>query len=420
MSRQLLDEVFTFLLAGGKGERLYPLTMERAKPAVPFGGKFRIIDFALSNCINSGIRKVAVATQYKSSSLSRHLALGWSFLNSRLGEYIVELPPQQRYGEKWYTGTADAVYQNLYYISSENIKYVFILSGDHIYKMDYKDMLAFHISKEADITIGTVIIQKDMASNFGIMQVDGENKIIGFREKPRDPPTLPEDADLCLASMGIYIFNKDVLTSLLEHDENVELSSHDFGKDVIPYAIRSNLNVFAFRFFDKDGKQGYWQDVGTINAFYEANMDLLSNNPKIDIYDRSWPIFTHDREYPPVKITFSEVNGVKVNSSIEDSIISDGSLLYGAKILHSVIFYDVKVGPLTTIEDSIIFGEVEIGKNVKIKRAIVDKFVRIPDNVSIGYDDELDQKYFYVTPSKIVVLHRGFAFPKSLITGRSG
>ena len=411
MSENAIREVFVFLLAGGKGERLYPLTQERAKPAVPFGGKYRVIDFTLSNCVNSGFRKIAVATQYKSSSLNRHLALGWSFLSSGLGEYVTDLPPQQRYGEKWYSGTADAVYQNLYFVEREKPKYVMVLSGDHIYKMDYKKMLDFHIEKGADITIGTVIVDKARSQTFGIMQVDNVYRITGFKEKPKaSPPVLPEDPNKCLASMGIYIFNTNTLIDLLHHDELLDTSSHDFGKDIIPYAISAKLKLFAFKFLNDDGSQGYWQDVGTIDALYESNMDLLSESPKIDIYDRRWPFFTHSRHHPPARFTYDHLNGEKINSVVEDSIIGEGSILKGATVRHSVIFYDVNIGAGSLVMDSIIFPETRIGKNVRIKRAIIDKLVEIPDNAVIGQNLDFDKKYFYVTQSNIVVIPRGFKF----------
>lgn len=411
MDDSILKQVFVFLLAGGKGERLYPLTKERAKPAVPFGGKFRVIDFALSNCVNSGFRKIAVATQYKSTSLNRHLALSWDFLSSGLGEYVTDLPPQQRYGEKWYAGTADAVYQNLYFLERERSKYVLVLSGDHIYKMDYRKMLTFHIEKGADITIATVIIDKTKTSLFGIMEVDEGNRIIGFKEKPKsNPPTLPENPEKCLASMGIYIFNKNILIDLLEHDELIATSLHDFGKDVIPYAISTKLKLFAFKFLNEDGSQGYWQDVGTIDAFYEANMDLLSKKPKVDIYDKNWPIFTHSRHYPPARLTYGNLNGEELDGTIVDTIVGEGSILNGSYVTHCVIFYDVRIDAGSTIEDSIVFGEVKIGKNVKIKKVIIDKLVEIPDNTMIGYNLDFDKKYFYVTPSNIVIIPRGYRF----------
>jgi glucose-1-phosphate adenylyltransferase len=412
-------DVFVFLLAGGKGERLFPLTKKRAKPAVPFGGKFRIIDFTLSNCVNSQFRKIAVVTQYKSASLHRHLVLGWDFLSSRFNEYIVDAPPQQIYGEKWYAGTADAVYQNLYYIEQESPKFIVILSGDHIYKMDYRRMIEEHIRNNADITIGAVIVDKVGASLFGVIKVDDIGRVEDFKEKLKNPPTLPDKPDKSLASMGVYVFSTNVLLEALTHDAALVTSSHDFGKDIIPYAIHNHYNVFAFRFVEPDGLESYWRDVGTLDSFYNTNMDILSENPQVDIYDRKWPIFTHSRQYPPVKLTYGESANEKVKSEVIDSIISDGSVVSGATIKHSIIFYNVRIKSGSIIEDSIIFGDVKIGKNVQIKRCIIDKEVTVPDNIRIGYDLNVDKKYFYVTSSNIVVIEKGYKFPKTLIGGKS-
>uniref|UniRef100_A0A7C4Y466 Glucose-1-phosphate adenylyltransferase n=1 Tax=Caldisericum exile TaxID=693075 RepID=A0A7C4Y466_9BACT len=413
-------EVFAYILAGGKGERLYPLTKERAKPAVPFGGKFRIIDFTLSNCINSGIRRIAVATQYKSNSLRRHLALAWNFLNMRFNEYVVDVPPQQIYGEKWYAGTADAVFQNLYFIEQEKPKLVLILSGDHIYKMNYKDMIDFHIQNKGDITIATFVVEKSRASAFGILEVDNTGRIIQFKEKPKEPPILKDEKDKCLASMGVYVFNPDVLTELLVHDAEVSTSSHDFGKDIIPYAIHHGYRVFAYRFRENGGEDGYFQDVGTIDAFYSANMDILSPAPRIDIFDRNWPIYTHSRQYPPCKITEGTLFDKLLESSVKNSIIGEGSIISGATIRNSIIFYDVKIKAGSIVEDSIIFSEVTIGRSVKIKRAIIDKHVEIPDNIEIGYHPEFDKKYFYVTGSNIVIIERKYKFTKKLLEAWNG
>ncbi len=410
-------EIFVFLLAGGKGERLFPLTKERAKPAVPFGGKFRILDFTLSNCVNSQFRKIAVVTQYKSSSLHRHLVLGWDFLSSRFGEYIVDVPPQQIYGEKWYAGTADAVYQNLYYIEQENPKIIVVLSGDHIYKMDYRKMVDAHLKSGADLTIGVVKADKKLASAFGIVSAQGDGRIIDFKEKPKNPPTLPEDPTKSLVSMGIYVFNTEALLKMLRHDAEISTSSHDFGKDIIPDAIHSKYNVFAFGFINEDGKEGYWRDVGNLDSFFNTNMDILSQSPAIDIYDRNWPIFTHSRQYPPAKITYSLNETGKTESNVIDSIIGDGSIISGATIIHSIIFYDVKIKAGSVIEDSIIFGGVHIGRNVRVKKCIIDKDIAVPDNVVIGVNKEFDKRYFFVTPTNLVVLPKGFKFPKTLTGG---
>lgn len=406
-------KTLAFLLAGGKGQRLYPLTKERAKPAVPFGGKYRIIDFTLSNCVNSGLKRILVATQYKSASLSRHLAVGWNFLSSMFNEYIIDIPPQQRFGEKWYTGTADAVYQNLYFIERENPEYVIILSGDHIYQMDYRELLEFHIKQKAQVTVGAVVVRKEEANSFGVMHIDEYNRVIDFREKPKNPPTIPGLPDYSLASMGIYVFNRDVLNKLLIHDAELPYSSHDFGKDIIPYAIHNKLDVFAYRFVDKDGNQRYWQDVGTIEFYYEANMDLLSPIPRLNLYNPNWPFYTHARQFPPAKFIFAEANGLKLSGYAINSLISNGVIVEGAKIIHSVISPNVRIGAGSSIEDSIIFNDVRIGKNVHIKKAIIDKLVYVPDNTYIGFNKENDAKYLHITNSGIVVIPRAYKFPKN-------
>ncbi|MCD6107812.1 MAG: glucose-1-phosphate adenylyltransferase [Caldisericaceae bacterium] len=410
---KIIKKTLVFLLAGGKGQRLYPLTEERVKPAVPFGGKYRIIDFTLSNCVNSGLRKILVVTQYKSASLSRHLALGWGFLSDRFSEYITDIPPQQRLGERWYVGTADAVYQNLYFVEREESEYVLILSGDHIYKMDYREMLEFHIEHKAEITIGAVLVKKERSKSFGIMQVDSNGKVVDFREKPKNPFTLPDLPDYSLASMGIYIFNRETLNKLLAHDAKIQNSSHDFGKDIIPFAISNKNKVFSYRFVDKNNKQGYWQDVGTIDSFYNANMDLLSSLPKLNLYDKSWPFFTHARQFPPAKFTFKEIDGEKIFGYAKDSLIADGVIVEGGTILHSVIFPKVRIGVKSSIEDSVIFNNTNIGGNTRIKKTIIDKRVFVPDNVEIGFNREADEKYFYVSNSGIVVIPRGYRFPES-------
>jgi len=408
-----VKRTLVYLLAGGKGQRLYPLTEERAKPAVPFGGKYRIIDFALSNCVNSGFRKILVATQYKSASLSRHLAVGWNFLSSTFGEYIMDLPPQQRFGERWYIGTADAVYQNLYFIDREKPKYIIILSGDHIYQMDYREMLKAHIERKADITVGTVIVKKQEATAFGVMQINSGERIVNFYEKPKDPPEIPNKKGYSLASMGIYVFNANKLKTLLTHDAEISTSTHDFGRDIIPYAIHNKLKVFAYRFVDRNGKERYWRDVGTIDAFYEANMDLLAPIPNLNLYDRDWPIYTHARQYPPVKFASVKVNNTQINGRAINSLLGDGTIVVGAKIQHSIIFPSVKILENTEITDSIIFNDCRIGKNVKLHRVIVDKLVEIPDGVEIGYNLEHDRKYFYVSKNGIVVIPRAYKFPKN-------
>jgi glucose-1-phosphate adenylyltransferase len=412
-----IKSTLVFLLAGGKGQRLYPLTEERAKPAVPFGGKYRIVDFTLSNCVNSGFRRILVATQYKSASLSRHLAVGWNFLSGMFGEYIMDVPPQQRFGEKWYSGTADAVYQNLYFVDREKPKYVMIVSGDHVYQMDYREMLLFHILHGSEVTIGTVVVKKEKASSFGVMHVDGKDRVIDFREKPKDPPEIPNKPGYSLASMGIYIFNSNSLKDLLIHDAEISTSSHDFGKDIIPYAIHKKYEIYAYRFVDRNGVQRYWQDVGTVDSFYEANMDLVSPIPKLNLYNKEWPVYTHARQLPPVKFASVYKNGKEVKGSSIDSLLGEGTIVIGSTVDHSIIFPNVKIYENSLIKDSIIFNDCTIGKNVKLHRVIIDKLVNVPDNVSIGFDLNRDKNYFYVSSSGIVVIPRGYKFSENFPRG---
>lgn len=394
--------IITFVLAGGKGERLYPLTKDRAKPAVPFGGSYRIIDFTLSNAINSGLKKIYVLTQYKSFSLQRHIREGWNILSKELGEFIEIVPAQQRMGEDWYLGTADAIFQNIYILEQEKPEYVLILSGDHVYKMDYTKMIDFHIEKKADLTIASFEVPREEASRFGVLRIDRENKIIDFVEKPSEPFTLPSNPSISLISMGIYIFKTEILVKRLIEDAKNTNSSHDFGKDVIPMMIKKD-NVFAYRFIDEKNKESrYWRDIGTIDAYYQANMELLEIEPVLNLYDRNWPIMTYKPQSPPAKIVF-----LGKNIEILNSLISDGCIISGSSIYNSVISPNVKIEKWTEIFDSIIMNNVFIGENCKIKRTIIDKNVIIPDNTIIGYDISEDRKKFFVTESDIVVIPRG-------------
>lgn len=399
-----MRDVLAIVLAGGKGERLYPLTMHRAKPAVPFGGKYRIIDFTLSNCINSNIRKIAIFTQYKSLSLDRHLSLGWEHLLSpELGEIIINVPPQQRVGESWYSGTADAVYQNIYFIEKEAPPYLLVLSGDHIYKMDYREMYEFHRQKNAIATVSAIEVSKEEASAFGIMQIDDTNKIIGFEEKPKNPKTIPGNPDVCLASMGIYLFNTNTIIEELKMDA-AQASAHDFGKDIIPKMIKSG-KVYAFNFADKNNKEKkYWRDVGTIDAYWEANMDLCSVNPLFNLYDRKWPIRTRAYQYPPAKFVFAqEEPGGRLGTAL-DSIVCDGCIVSGGKVKNSILSPNVRINSWAYVEESILLENVEIGRNCKIRRAIIDKDVYVPSGTVIGYNLEDDKKMFHVSPKGIVTL----------------
>jgi glucose-1-phosphate adenylyltransferase len=398
--------VLTMVMAGGKGERLHPLTLHRAKPAVPFGGKYRIIDFTLSNCINSNLRKIIVLTQYKSHSLERHLNLGWNFLNPEMDEFIMTLPPQQRVDEHWYQGTADAIYQNIYTIEKENPSQLLILSGDHIYKMDYTKMLNYHRRKKADATVGAIEVDRETASSFGIIEVDKDYRIIGFQEKPKSPKTIPGKKDLSFASMGIYIFNTDSIIDILKED-SARKSSHDFGKDIIP-AMFKRLNVVAYNFIDENRKKAkYWRDVGTIDAYWEANMDLASVEPLFNFYDQKWPLRTYQGQYPPAKFVFAqEFRGGRMGVAL-DSIVSGGVIISGGRVQNSVLSQNVRVNSYSDVHESIIMERVDIGRHCKIKRAIIDKDVSVPPGTTIGYDPEEDRKRYTVSPGGIVVVAKG-------------
>ena len=412
-----MNDVMAVVLAGGKGSRLEPLTRDRAKPAVPFGGGYRIIDFALSNCLNSSLRKILILTQYKAMSLDRHINNGWrKFSCGELGEFIDVLPPQQRIDEKWYQGTADAVYQNIYAIEQERPNHVVILAGDHIYKMDYKKMLEYHQQMNADLTIAALQVNPEEAKSFGVMQVNEHNKIIGFDEKPAEPKTIPGNDDACLASMGIYIFSTRFLFEQLLQDANTPGSSHDFGKDIIPSVIDSS-RVFAFPFRDENGKQdAYWRDVGTLDAYYEANMDLINVDPQLNMYDQKWPIRTHHGGFPPPKFVFgsdSQKNNDRVGAAV-DSIVCPGSIISGGTVTRCVIGPEVRVNSYAKVSDSILFDRVQVGKNAIVENAIIDKGVVIPDNAQIGVDVEHDRKRgFTVTESGLTVIGKYTSIPNA-------
>ncbi|MCM8798692.1 MAG: glucose-1-phosphate adenylyltransferase, partial [Candidatus Omnitrophica bacterium] len=369
-----MKHVLAMVLAGGRGERLYPLTRDRAKPAVPFGAIYRIIDFTLSNCINSNIRKIYILTQYKSISLERHIKLGWNILPPILGEFIGLIPAQQRINEQWYQGTADAIYQNIYTLQEEKPQMVLILSGDHVYKMDYQKMINFHIEKDADLTVAAIRMNRKYSKDFGVIEIDRNWEIIGFQEKPEEPKTIPEDPEAILASMGIYIFKTEILVKRLIEDARSE-STHDFGRDIIPSMIGKN-RVFAFDFLEADpGGIGYWRDVGTIDAYYEANMDLVSVSPKLNLYDPNWPILTYHPPYPPAKTVHDEQG--RVGTAI-NSIISSGCIISGGSVKRSILSPKVMIHSYAEIEDSILLDGVDVGRYAKIKRAIIDKGVKIP------------------------------------------
>ncbi|NLK50971.1 MAG: glucose-1-phosphate adenylyltransferase [Syntrophomonadaceae bacterium] len=402
-----LKKVLTVVLAGGEGSRLSPLTVQRAKPAVPFGGKYRIIDFTLSNCINSGIRRIMVLTQYKSHSLERHIRSSWGFLSGCLGEYIYAIPPQQRVNKNWYLGTADAIYQNLYSISMANPTYVIILAGDHIYKMDYRYMLNFHIRSGAEITIGTIEVDKSEAPNFGVIEVDAESGITNFLEKPQDPAVLNRLPQKILVSMGIYIFHIDSLIKWVERDAALPESEHDFGKNVIPQMLAAGRRVYAYQFREPDSAEPpYWRDVGTLDAYYEANMDLVSVVPSLNLYDPEWPFITFQDQVPPSKFLFSEGDTGRIGMAV-DSIICDGCIISGGKVFHSVLSPNVRVNSFTEVRDSVLMSGVQVGRNSRIRRAVIDKNVRIAPNTEIGFDLEKDAERFTVSEGGIIFIPKG-------------
>jgi len=398
--------VLALILAGGKGVRLEPLTRDRAKPAVPFGGSYRIIDFTLSNCINSGLRRMLILTQYKSSSLDRHINLGWRFLCRELGEFVDLLPPQQRIDEHWYQGTADAVYQNIYSIEQTRPEHVLILSGDHIYKMDYSKLLREHIDSGADATVGCIPVDLRLGSQFGIVGIDEHQRIVKFREKPANPDPIPGDRQRCLASMGIYVFNANFLFEKLCQDATNTSSSHDFGKDILPSLVDSHL-VRAHLFRDPETGEGeYWRDVGTLDAYYEANMDLIGVKPQLNLYDDTWEIRTYQPAHPPPKFVFAQhdTDPPRVGRAL-DSTVCNGSIISGGRVERSIISHNVRVNSWAEVEDSILFDGVEVGRHAKIRRAIIDKRVQIPKGMEIGYDLEQDRaRGFTITESGIVVL----------------
>jgi len=390
------------LLAGGQGERLYPLTRDRAKPAVPFGGLYRIIDITLSNCVNSDLRHIFVLTQYKALSLNRHVREGWYMLAHELGEFVQILPPMKRVGESWYQGTADAIYQNVYSIGSELAKYVLILSGDHVYKMNYQLMLQQHVDSGADVTVGAIEFNRAEASRFGVVELDAAGRIVGWEEKPASPKPSPHHPDKCHVSMGIYCFNRDLLINCLMADAEDPQSSHDFGKDVVPNLIRSNRRVYSYNFVDENRKEAqYWRDIGTIEAYYEANMDLIAVSPVFNLYDKEWPLRTYQRQYPPAKFVFADQERMGIAL---DSIVSMGSIVSGGHVTNSILSPDVRVNSYSYVDRSIIFPHVDVGRYSRIRNAIIDRHIHIPEHTDIGYDPEEDSKKYHVTDEGIVVV----------------
>jgi glucose-1-phosphate adenylyltransferase len=405
ISSLLPRQTLAVILAGGRGERLGPLTAWRAKPSVPFGGKFRIIDFTLSNCVNSGIRRIGICTQYRAQSLIRHVQLGWSFLEGRFQEFIELLPAQQRTMAAWYSGTADAVYQNLGFIERHDPKYVIVLAADHIYKMDYARMLAEHVDRGADVTIGCIAVPLAQASKLGVMSVDDSYRVTGFAEKPKSPCPMPDNPEMALGSMGIYVFNSDFLSKHLQRDASDDTSNHDFGKNLFPYLVSQGDFVLAHRFSTSCVNMGngvpYWRDVGTLDAFWEANIDLTRVTPDLNLYDQDWPIWTHQEQQPPAKFVFDDEGrrGMAI-----DSLVSGGCIISGAKVARSVLFTAVRVHSYATVEDSVILSDSEIGRGAALKRTILDRRCRIPDGLKVGFDPDEDRRQFHVTPNGITLI----------------
>jgi glucose-1-phosphate adenylyltransferase len=401
-----MKHVLAMVLAGGKGERLHPLTLHRAKPAVPFGGKYRIIDITLSNCFNSGLRKIAVLIQYKSWSLDRHIRTAWNILNPEVGEFITSIPPQQRISADWYRGTADAVYQNLFLLENERLDYLLVLAGDHIYKMNYAEMYDFLVEKRADAVVGAIEFPISEATRFGVIGVDDDYRIQCFDEKPARPTPMPDDPGQALVSMGIYLFKVDVLRGYLTEDSQQE-SAHDFGKNIIPRMIQRD-RVYAFKFHDKNKKAiKYWRDIGTLDAYWEANMDLVAVDPLFNLYDQDWPLRTYQGQYPPAKFVFAQdYAGGRMGVAL-DSIVSGGCIISGARVQNTVLSPDVIVRDYSEVRESIVMEHVRIGEHCRIRRAIIDKEVVIPDKTDIGYDPDLDRKRFHVTDSGLVVISKG-------------
>ncbi|MEQ9410450.1 MAG: glucose-1-phosphate adenylyltransferase [Fuerstiella sp.] len=407
-----MNNVLSVILAGGRGSRLEPLTCDRSKPAVPFGGSFRIIDFALSNCINSGLRKILVVTQYKAASLERHIERGWHFLSAELGEFVTVRPPEQRVDENWYLGTADALYQNIYAIEQIAPKHVLILSGDHIYQMNYARFISDHIQSEADCSIACLPVSLSEGSRFGVMRVDEDSRIMDFSEKPEHPRPLPDDPNRCLASMGIYVFRTEFLFEHLCRDANKPNSHRDFGKDIIPSIINRNL-VRAWRFMDPEKKiPAYWKDVGTLESYYEANMDLISVDPELNLYDTSWPIRSHQLPLPPPKFVFNQHSpGQSRVGHAVDSMVCPGSIISGGTVERSILGPSVRVNSYAEVRDSILYDRVTVGRHARVRRAIIDKNVLIPEGMRIGYDADEDRRHgLTVTDTGIVVVPKNARF----------
>ena len=400
---RLTRNTLALILAGGRGSRLKHLTAWRSKPAVPFGGKFRIIDFPLSNCINSGIRRIGVLTQYKAHSLILHIQKGWGFLRGEFGEFVELWPAQQRVAETaWYAGTADAVFQNLDIIRDHNPEYILVLAGDHIYKMDYGAMIAYHVESGADMTVGCLEVDVERAREFGVMSVDADQRVRSFAEKPTSPETIPGAPGRCLASMGIYVFNRGFLFEQLYKDADMPGSSHDFGKDIIPNVIKL-YRVMAYTFRDpRSGELAYWRDVGTLDAFWEANLELIGVTPPLNLYDKSWPIWTYQEQLPPAKFVFDDEDrrGMAV-----DSMVSGGCIISGATVRHSLLFSNVRVNSYARVESSVILPDVDVGRKCVIRNAVIDRYCQIEEGTQIGVDPEADRRAgFHVSEGGVTLV----------------
>ncbi len=401
---KFFHETLTLILAGGQGERLYPLTKDRAKPAVPFAGEYRIVDFTLSNCVNSGLKRIYVLTQYMSHSLDRHLKLGWNIFSSALDEFLYTIPPQFRAGNRWYMGTADAVFQNIYILQNERPAHVVILAGDHIYKMDYSAMIETHIRTGAQATVAVTESDLAAATRLGVVEVDSESRVVGFEEKPASPKSVPERPELALVNMGVYIFETATLVQAVCDDAKRD-SAHDFGRNIIPSLIKTG-QVFAHPFRDENRKEvKYWRDIGTIDAYYEASMDLVSVAPAFNLYDHEFPIRTFMEPRPPVKMVFSGGEEGRIGMAL-DSLLCSGCIISGGRVERSIISPNVRINSYSLIQDSILFDNVNVGRYAKIRRAIIDKNVRVPPGMCIGYDRDEDARRFTVTESGLVVIPR--------------
>jgi len=409
---QILDKTLAIVLAGGVGSRLHPLTAERAKPSVPFGGIYRIIDFTLSNCLHSGFRRIMVLTQYKSHSLNKHLRDGWSIFSPELGEFILAIPAQMRDGKGWYAGTADAIFQNRFLLERSDAEHVLVLAGDHIYRMDYAEMLRTHIEEERDVTVACMPVPLEEAKAFGVIQTDAERRIRGFSEKVPNPPSIPGDPEHALASMGIYIFKTDLLIDMLQKDHGETNSAHDFGRNILPRIIHSH-SVGAFFFGQERGrvlKDSYWRDVGTIDAYYQANMDLLEPVPPINLYQKDWQIRTYHGQFPSARMVPSASGEV---GFVENASLAGGDVIIGARVIRSIFSHSVRVESHALVEESILFDGVQVGAGARLRRCIIDKEVHIPPGATIGWDIKADKKRFTVSEGGVVVVTRGYRFPET-------